>query len=173
MRHSILAVLISIIAASLQANNLGISIHMGQPGFYGQINLGDNYPRPQLIYPDPILAMPPTIAIQQQPIYLYVPPGHAKKWNKHCHRYNACNQPVYFIQKEWYDNTYVPHLHSHGDYSDKHNNINRHRYQHDNNRDKHSKRDEARRGIEYDNQKHKHGREGRDKRGRDQDNQND
>ena len=32
------------------------------------------------------------------PLYLHVPPGHAKKWSQHCARYNACNRPVYFVK---------------------------------------------------------------------------
>lgn len=112
MGNFLLAALLSITSAPASANDSGISIHIGQPGFYGQINLGNHYPRPQLIYPDPVLVMPPAIAVQQQPIYLHVPPGHAKKWSKHCRRYNACSQPVYFIQKNWYNDVYVPHYHS-------------------------------------------------------------
>jgi len=27
------------------------------------------------------------------PVYLHVPPGHAKNWRKHCREYNACNRP--------------------------------------------------------------------------------
>ncbi|MBE7525749.1 hypothetical protein HS096_05395 [candidate division WWE3 bacterium] len=54
---------------------------------------------PRLLYPNPVLAMPPAVAVQQQPIYLYVPPGHAKRWDKYCHRYNACYQSVYFVEK--------------------------------------------------------------------------
>ena len=37
-----------------------------------------------------------------QPIYLHVPPGHAKNWRKHCHKYNACGQPVYFVVSDEY-----------------------------------------------------------------------
>ncbi|PXW88429.1 hypothetical protein C8R34_107112 [Nitrosomonas sp. Nm84] len=117
MRYFFLAALISIAATPVLASDLGISINIGQPGFYGQINLGNNYPRPQLIYPNPVLAIPPAVAIQQQPIYLYVPPGHAKKWSKHCHRYHACNQPVYFIQETWYNDVYMPHYRSQSNYS--------------------------------------------------------
>ena len=112
MGNFLLAALLSITSAPASANDLGVSIHIGQRGFYGQINLGNHYPQPQLIYPNPVLAMSPAIAAQQQPIYLRVPPGHAKKWSKHCHRYNACNQPVYFIQENWYNDVYVPHYHS-------------------------------------------------------------
>ena len=42
------------------------------------------------------------------PIYLRVPPGHSKNWSKHCRSYNACNQRVYFVNNDWYDNVYVP-----------------------------------------------------------------
>ncbi|MEK6736939.1 MAG: hypothetical protein AABY47_10235, partial [Pseudomonadota bacterium] len=116
MGYFLLAALISITSTPVLANDFGVSINIGQPGFYGQINLGSNYPMPQLIYPNPVLVMSPAIAVQQQPIYLYVPPGHAKRWNKYCYRYNACNQPVYFIQREWYNNVYVPHYHSQNNY---------------------------------------------------------
>ena len=27
-----------------------------------------------------------------------MPPGQAKKWSKHCGRYNACGRPVYFVK---------------------------------------------------------------------------
>ena len=37
---------------------------------------------------------------------MYVPPGHAKNWAKHCGRYNACGQPVYFVQERWVHDEY-------------------------------------------------------------------
>jgi hypothetical protein len=42
------------------------------------------------------------------PIYLHVPPGHAKDWGKHCGKYDACGRRVYFVEERWYDNVYVP-----------------------------------------------------------------
>ena len=30
-----------------------------------------------------------------------MPPGHQKNWRKFCGRYNACGQPVYFVQEGW------------------------------------------------------------------------
>ena len=39
-------------------------------------------------------------------IPLYVPPGHAKNWGKHCGRYNACGRPVYFVKEEWVQEEY-------------------------------------------------------------------
>jgi hypothetical protein len=43
-----------------------------------------------------------------QPVYLRVPPGHEKHWSKHCGKYGACGQPVYFVREDWYQTQYVP-----------------------------------------------------------------
>ncbi len=67
------------------------------PGVYGRIEIG-NAPPPPLIYAQPIVVYRPPVVVQQQPLYLHVPPGHAKKWSKHCDKYNACGQPVYFVK---------------------------------------------------------------------------
>ncbi len=80
--------------------SVGVSIGINQPGVYGRIDIG-NYPPPVLVYPQPVIIAPAPVVIQRQPIYLYVPPGHQKKWGKHCARYNACGQPVYFVQEQW------------------------------------------------------------------------
>ena len=66
------------------------------PGIYGRIDIGTAAP-PPLIYAKPILVYPSQVIVQQ-PLYLHVPPGHAKKWSKHCDKYNACGQPVYFVR---------------------------------------------------------------------------
>jgi hypothetical protein len=105
-----IAVAAALAAASLSpalATDVGVSVSIGQPGFYGRIDIG-NYPQPQLIYPQPVVIAPAPYAVVQQPIYLHVPPGHAKDWRKHCGRYNACGQRVYFVQDSWYQNVYVP-----------------------------------------------------------------
>ncbi len=80
--------------------NVGMSIGIQQPGVYGRIDIG-NFPQPRLIYPQPVVIVQSPIAVYQQPVYLYVPPGHQKNWGKHCGRYNACGQPVYFVQEDW------------------------------------------------------------------------
>lgn len=87
------------------AQDVGVSVSIGQPGFYGRIEMGD-YPRPRLIYAEPRIIE--RVTVVQEPVYLHVPPGHAKKWSKHCHRYNACGQQVYFVQDDWYNSVYVP-----------------------------------------------------------------
>lgn len=68
-----------------------------QPGIYGRIDIG-NAPPPPLIYAQPIIIHRPAVLVQQEPLYLHVPPGHAKKWSKHCGKYNACGQQVYFVK---------------------------------------------------------------------------
>jgi hypothetical protein len=67
------------------------------PGVYGRIEFG-TAPPPPVIYSQPIIIQRPAVVVQQQPLYLHVPPGHAKKWSKHCAQYNACGQPVYFVK---------------------------------------------------------------------------
>jgi hypothetical protein len=93
--------------APVHAQDVGVSISVGQPGFYGRIDIG-NVPPPVVMYPQPMVIQPAPVAVVRQPIYLHVPPGHAKNWSKHCHRYSACNQPVYFVQDSWYQQVYVP-----------------------------------------------------------------
>lgn len=87
------------------AADVGISISIGEPGFYGRIDIG-NYPQPQLIYRQPVFVVP--VPMDRPPIYLRVPPGHAKHWSKHCHRYDACGERVYFVRDQWYQQEYVP-----------------------------------------------------------------
>lgn len=86
--------------------DVGVSISVGQPGFYGRIDIGDGL-RPRLIYAEPYLVE--YVNVIEPPVYLHVPPGHAKRWHRHCDEYNACRQRVYFVDNDWYDNVYVPH----------------------------------------------------------------
>jgi hypothetical protein len=87
------------------AADIGVSINIGQPGFYGRIDVG-GYPPPQIIYREPRVIQ--RVAVNRPPIYMNVPPGHAKDWRKHCGKYNACGERVYFVQNSWYDRQYVP-----------------------------------------------------------------
>ena len=66
-------------AAPAMATDVGVSISVGQPGFYGQIDIG-NMPRPVVLYPQPVVIQPVRVVQPVQPIYLHVPPGHAKNW---------------------------------------------------------------------------------------------
>lgn len=87
--------------------DVGVSISVGQPGFYGRIDIG-NVPPPVVVYPQPVIIQQVPVAVVRQPIYLHVPPGHQRDWARHCYRYAACNQPVYFVQENWYQQVYVP-----------------------------------------------------------------
>ncbi|HUX83539.1 MAG TPA: hypothetical protein VMV35_11965 [Halothiobacillus sp.] len=87
------------------AADVGVSVSIGQPGFYGQIDIGD-YPPPQVIYRQPLVIE--RVPMSRPPVYLRVPPGHAKHWSKHCREYNACGERVYFVQDNWYNREYVP-----------------------------------------------------------------
>lgn len=89
------------------AADLGVSVNISEPGFYGRIDIG-RVPAPVLIYPQPVIIAQGPVHGLRQPIYLRVPPGHEKKWGKHCSRYNACGQPVFFVQDGWYRDVYAP-----------------------------------------------------------------
>ena len=119
MKRFLFAAAVAAVTAPAFAADVGVSVQVGEPGFYGRIDIG-NFPQPQLIYRQPVVIQPVPVGVVRQPIYLHVPPGHAKNWRKHCHKYNACGQPVYFVQDGWYDNEYVPryrerHGERHGD----------------------------------------------------------
>jgi hypothetical protein len=88
------------LAPAVASTSVGVSISVVQPGVYGRIDIG-NYPQPAVVLPQPVIFAPPRVAVVQQPVYLYVPPGHQKNWGKHCGRYNACGVPVYFVQESW------------------------------------------------------------------------
>jgi len=103
---SVLLLAVSIAAPALAAD-VGVSVTIGQPGFYGTIDIG-NYPQPRLIYPQPVIIEQVRVVQPVAPIYLHVPPGHAKDWRKHCKKYDACGRPAYFVQDDWYNNVYVP-----------------------------------------------------------------
>lgn len=109
------------------AADVGVSVSIGQPGFYGRLDIG-GYPQPQVIYRQPIAIQ--RVPMSRPPIYLRVPPGHAKHWSKHCREYNACGERVYFVQDNWYNREYVPryqqkHRDRRGDRRDERGNDNR------------------------------------------------
>jgi len=137
---------------SALAADVGVSISVGQPGFYGRIDIGDYpYPQPRLIYSNPIIVHRHA-DVYYEPLYLRVPPGHAKNWRRYCGRYNACGQPAYFVQDNWYRNEYAPvyrERHGYGHYGRDND-----RYDRDNDRygrgDDRRGRDNDRRGRDDD-----------------------
>jgi hypothetical protein len=99
------AVAITTINTPALAADVGVSVSIGQPGFYGRLDIGD-YPQPQVIYRQPMMIE--RAPMDRPPVYLRVPPGHAKHWSKHCREYNACGERVFFVQDNWYNREYVP-----------------------------------------------------------------
>ena len=107
MKHFLFTTMIILFAVSAQAADVGVSVSVGQPGFYGRIDIG-NYPQPEVIYARPVVVHPAPAGVVYQPVYVHIPPGHEKHWSKHCSKYNACGRPVYFVRDRWYNETYVP-----------------------------------------------------------------
>lgn len=111
MRNLFFAVALAASAATpVMAADVGVSVSIGQPGFYGQIDIGDA-PQPRLLYRQPVMIE--RVTVEREPIYLNVRPGHAKNWRRHCGKYDACGERVYFVQNSWYDRQYVPHHRKH------------------------------------------------------------
>ncbi len=105
MKRLLFAAVLAAASAPVFAADVGVSISVGQPGFYGRIDIG-GYPQPQVIYSQPVLVE--RVPAYRPPIYLRVPPGYAKHWDKHCHEYHACGERVYFVRDDWYHHEYVP-----------------------------------------------------------------
>lgn len=104
------------LATPALAADVGVSISVGDPHFYGRLDIGD-YPQPQVIYRRPIMVE--RVEVDRPPVYLRVPPGHRKHWNRHCREYNACGERVFFVRDEWYNREYVPRYRErHGDRGD-------------------------------------------------------
>lgn len=103
-------VLVCMAAPTFAQTNVGVSVGINQPGVYGRIDIG-NMPPPPVILPQPVIITP--APVHRAPMYLYVPPGHQKNWAKHCGRYGACGQPVYFVKESWVRERYEKE-HRHG-----------------------------------------------------------
>ena len=106
MKTLLIAATIFAAAAAPAMAQTNVSINVGQPGFYGRIDLG-GYAPPPTYFTQPVI-VERQVRYVGQPVYLRVPEGHRKHWNKHCRAYNACGQQVFFVQDGWYNNTYAP-----------------------------------------------------------------
>ncbi len=89
------------------AADVGVSVQISQPGVYGRVDIG-RFPGPTVVVQQPVIvhrAPPPPRYVRVrpvEPVYMWVPPGHQKKWAKHCRSYGACGVPVVFVQDRWY-----------------------------------------------------------------------
>ncbi len=96
-----------LLAGSAGATDVGVSVSVGDSGFYGRIDVGTMPRPPPVVYTQPVLIQPAPVVVERPPIYLRVPPGHAKHWKKHCREYNACGERVFFVQESWYNEHYA------------------------------------------------------------------
>jgi hypothetical protein len=134
---------------------VGVSIRIGEPGFYGQLDIGDF--RPRVIYREPVVVYRRYAALA--PIYLYVPAEHSRNWKRYCNRYDACGRPVYFVRDDWYRDVYVPRYRDRHVYDRRYGDRD---YRRDDRRDdrRHDRRDDRRDDRRHDR------RDDRDDRGR-------
>lgn len=136
------AMAVAAVFAPALAADVGVAVSLGQPGFYGQIDLGNAGP-PPVVYARPVIINrgPPGPIIE--PLYLHVPADHARHWRRYCGQYDACGRQVYFVKDDWYNKVYVPHYRDEhradyrGDHRDEHRN-------HDEHHDEHHDRDDHR-----------------------------
>jgi hypothetical protein len=128
---------IALLASAAQAADVGVSIQVGQPGFYGRIDIGNAAP-PPVVLAEPVWVQRRLVRVE--PVYLRVPPGHQKHWEKHCAQYNACGVPVYFVREDWYQQRYGERGEHRRDDDDDHG----HGKGHDRHKDKDRDRDRGR-----------------------------
>ena len=88
------------------AENFGVSVGMGDNGYYGRIDIG-NAPQPVVYNTQPVIIEPQRVYVE--PAYMRVQVAHQQNWRRHCGYYNACGRPVYFVKDNWYQHTYRPH----------------------------------------------------------------
>ena len=105
MKNFLLAAAAVLAAAPAFAADVGTLGGLGEPG-YGQIDI-HRTPKPQLMFPEPVVIRPMEVGDAGEPVYLRVPPDHAKNWRKHCQKYNACDQRVFFVEETWYNKVYL------------------------------------------------------------------
>jgi len=100
--------------ASTPASARGFDVSVGvtgevAPGVYGRVDISSGPRYPAVIIDRPVVISRPRHYID--PVYLHVPPGHARKWDKYCYRYDACGTPVYFVRSPEYvgfQRSYIP-----------------------------------------------------------------
>lgn len=108
-------------------DDLGINVVLEgevSPGIYGRVELGKDS-HPDIYYPQPMVIVKDTKYARYRPVYLHVPPGHAKHWSKHCHKYHACERPVYFVKSVEYEESYQRE-HEHHDHDNHHDHDDHH-----------------------------------------------
>jgi hypothetical protein len=107
-------------SSAYAGGNIGIQLGISgevAPGVYGNVIIGDRHPN--FVYPEPIIIRETREV--REPIYLHVPPEHARHWDRYCENYHACDRRVFFVRSSEYrdfrDERYQEH-HDHDDHDD-------------------------------------------------------
>lgn len=109
VKNLLLAAAALLATAPACAAEVGALGDLGEPGHYGQIEIDfGHFPHPQLLFPKPVVIRQVDAGDAGDPVYMYVPEKQAKNWRKHCQKYNACDQRVFFVEDNWYNSVYVP-----------------------------------------------------------------
>lgn len=134
---AVAAIALTMACGAVQASDINVGVSVGgqiSPGVYGRVDIG-NAP-PPVVYQQPVIITRQARPVA--PVYMHVPPGHAKNWGKHCHKYNACAQPVYFVKSGEYGGKEKGHggknggRHGHEDRHQEHDRKEKkHKHQHD------------------------------------------
>jgi hypothetical protein len=113
-----LAFVVAACMPALAFAQVGVSVNIGDPGFFGAININGGEPPPPVVYEQPVVAAPVVGIAPPPPIYLRVHPGYERRWGYYCQFYNACGRPVFFVRDDWYMNAYAPRWrHDHPDWN--------------------------------------------------------
>ena len=107
MKRFLAVLALAVASTSALATNVGVSVTVGEPGYYGRIDV-INFAPPQLLFSEPVIIEAGPAGVVRQPVYVHVPAAEAKQWRKYCKKYKSCGQPVYFVQETWYNEVYVP-----------------------------------------------------------------
>jgi hypothetical protein len=134
----VMALGLSLGSATPAMADVGVSINIGEPNFFGRIDIGDA-PPPVLRAQRPVIIERGPPGAPVEPIYLHVPLSESRNWRNYCGHYDACGRPVYFVQDTWYRNVYVPHYHAHRQEFDQ-----RYHERHDDRHDTHGERRDER-----------------------------
>ena len=135
-------------ALPAHAGDVGVSIRIGEPGFSGEIDIG-NVGRPALVYEQPVLIERAPDYDRLPPLYLVVPPGHEKHWRRHCAEYHACGRQVYFVSRDWYEREYAPRYQREHGRDDRRDDDRREGYRNDERRDDHGRGHEEERDHDH------------------------
>ncbi len=90
------------------------------PGVYGEVQFG-NAPPPPVLYAQPRIIVRAPDEDQLEPMYMHVPPRHARNWRRYCREYGACGRRVFFVRSGEYEPGYREgrrhkHEHKHRDH---------------------------------------------------------